>query len=71
MSQDPRSDALVALGPQGREFSELVVSAARNGWTGYLRFNVKFERGKAITAQISTDNVQTIDYPVDVSSDKR
>lgn len=58
-------EVLQAIKSHSEEFTEMLLSASLKSWSGHLRFNVKFERGKILTAQISTDNIQVVDYPVD------
>lgn len=58
-------EVLLAVKSHSQEFTDKLLSAAANGWSGHLRFNLKIERGRVITAQISTDNIQMVNYPDD------
>jgi len=63
------SEVLQAIKSHSQEFTDKILAAADNGWSGHLRFNLKMERGTVITAQISTDNIQVVEYPVDEGDD--
>lgn len=56
---------LDAIQPAAADYGLMLLAAEKNKVNGTLRFSVKLERGRALTYQIGTDDMQSVDYPVD------
>ena len=56
---------LDAVKKPGADYALLLLAAEKNKVNGTLRFSVKLERGRALTYQIGTDDMQSVEYPVD------
>ncbi len=56
---------LDAIRPAAADYALMLLAAEKNKVNGILRFTVKLERGRALTYQIGTDDMQSVEYPVD------
>ena len=54
---------LDAIKPAAADYALMLLAAEKNKVNGTLRFSVKLERGRALTSQIGTDDMQSVEYP--------
>ena len=54
---------LDAIKPAAGDYALMLLAAEKNKVNGTLRFSVKLERGRALTSQIGTDDMQSVEYP--------